>query len=88
MFADYFHQPPKGFHYELEKFDAKYIRINLHHHCKYDYNLGESVKTIWGFYNKKTGKFHSPINFKKVGKMVDLSETTPYTAIIPLKKIV
>lgn len=84
MLLDFFHHPPDGYHYEFQKFDSKHIRIDLHHHRKYDYNNGDSVSTIWGFYNTKTGKFHSPVNPKKIGKEVDISKTTPYSAMVPL----
>lgn len=65
----------------VEKFDAKYLRICLHHHRKYDYNNGTSVLTVWGFYNPKTDTYYSPVNGKKVGKVVDILTTRDYTAM-------
>tara|TARA_Y100000992_G_C21174857_1_gene447769 strand:+ start:370 stop:507 length:138 start_codon:yes stop_codon:yes gene_type:complete len=32
--------------------------------------------------NKKTGEFHSPVNHKKVGKVVDITLTSPYSAMV------
>jgi len=81
MIVELPHSAPKGYHYEVEEYDSKYLRIMLHHHRKYDYNLGKPVATVWGFYARKTSKFHAPINAKKVGKVVSISETTPYTSM-------
>jgi len=78
------HSPPKGYSYVVEKFDAKHLRIGLHHHRKYDYNNGERVVTVWGFYNTKTNQYHSPVNAKQIGKVVDISSTRDYTAM-PIK---
>jgi hypothetical protein len=74
------HTAPEGYDYYVEEFDSKYDRIMLHHHRKYDYNLGEKVATVWGFFNRKTKQYHSPINAKKVGKVVQ-HKTTPYTSM-------
>lgn len=82
MFDILFHKCPEGYHYEFEKeFDSKFVRIVLHHHCKYNYKSGEPVATIWGFYNKKTGAFYSPVNSKKPGKIIDIYKTTPYSGM-------
>lgn len=75
------HSPPEGYSYVVEKFDAKHLRICLHHHRKYDYNNGTSVLTVWGFYNPKTDTYYSPVNGKKVGKVVDILTTRDYTAM-------
>jgi hypothetical protein len=32
--------------------------------------------------NKKTGAYYSPINHKKVGKVVDIALTSPYSAMV------
>ena len=34
-----------------------------------------------GFYNTKKRTYYAPVNSKQVGKEVDLSSTTPYTAM-------
>lgn len=79
------HLPPEGYSYVVEKFDAKHLRIGLHHHRTYDYNNGQQVYTVWGFYNPKTDNYYSPVNAKKVGKVVDISSTRNYTAM-PIKQ--
>jgi hypothetical protein len=77
-----FHKAPKGYSYELEQnFKRNTTAIWLRHHAHYDYNLGKSVKTIWGFYNTKTRQFRSPVNSKTVGSVVDIRDTTPYSAM-------
>jgi len=53
----------------------------MHHHRFYNYNSGEQVYTVWGFYNPKTDTYYSPVNAKKVGKVVDISTTRDYTAM-------
>lgn len=86
MTVELFHKAPDGYSYELEKnFKRNTTAIWLRHHYRYEYNDGESVKTIWGFYNTKTRQFHAPVNSKTVGSVVDLKQTTPYTAMPILK---
>jgi len=83
MFEILFHKCPEGYHYEFEKeFSSKFVRITLHHHRKYDFNLGKPVSTIWGFYSKKTGAFYSPVDSKKPGKIIDIHKTTPYSGML------
>ena len=77
------HKAPKGMHYEYEDFKRNVIAIWIHYDRKFDYNLGESVRCIWGFYNTKTRTYHSPINSKSVGQSVDIKDTTPYSAMLP-----
>lgn len=82
MTIELFHKAPRGYHYELEKnFKRNVTAIWLCHEKKYVYNLGKTVKTIWGFYNSKEREFRAPVNSKTVGKVVDIRETTPYTAM-------
>lgn len=85
MTIELFHKAPDGYHYEQEKnFKRNVTAIWLHHHQRYDYNLGKPVKTIWGFYNTKTKQFHAPVNSSTVGSVVRIEDTRPYTAM-PLK---
>lgn len=77
------HKAPKGMHYEFETFKRNITAIWIHYDRKFDYNLGESVRCIWGFYNTKTRTYHSPINSKSVGQSVDIKDTTPYSAMLP-----
>jgi len=57
------------------------IAIWLRHHKVYDYNLGKSVKSIWGFYSPKKREYYAPINSSKTGAVVNIQNTTPYTAM-------
>ena len=36
---------------------------------------------MWGFYKPKSNKYYAPINHKKIGKEVDIRNTTPYSAM-------
>jgi hypothetical protein len=60
----------------------------LNHHCRYDYNLGKSVATVWGFYNSKTHLYYAPVNALKPGKQIDVSLTTSYTGMFPPKRCI
>lgn len=81
-----FHEPPEGYKYYVEKFKKNIYRIDLIYKGEFVYNNGEESKTVWGFYNLKTDEFHSPINYKKVGKKIDLCDTTEYSAMRINKK--
>ena len=72
---------PKGYSYETEDFNTKYLRIMLVHHRDYVYAEGQQVKTVWGFINKKTRQVHAPINAKKPGKMVSKGSVRSYTSM-------
>ena len=75
------HKAPKGMHYETEEFKRNVTSIWIVYDHKFDYNLGKSVRCIWGFYNSKTKEYFSPVNSKTIGKRVSLNDTTPYTAM-------
>jgi hypothetical protein len=75
------HKPPKDYSYEYEQFNASTIRIMLHCNRQFDYNLGASTKTIWGFYKPKKRIYLAPVNAKTIGKQVDINSTTPYSAM-------
>lgn len=79
------HKPPKGMYYEQAVFKRNVIAIWIHYERRFDYNLGDPVRCIWGFYNTKTREYHSPINSSTIGDIVDIEQTTPYTAM-PLKR--
>ena len=85
MIPEFPHSPPNGYSYEFEEFKRNTIAIWLRHHQSYDYNLGESVRTIWGFFNTKTKEYHSPVNSSTVGRVVSIQRTRNYTAM-PLKQ--
>jgi hypothetical protein len=75
------HKAPKDYSYEFEQFNASTLRIMLCCDRQFDYNLGASTKTVWGFYSPKKRTYHAPINAKTIGKQVDINNTTPYTAM-------
>ena len=81
------HIAPEGYSYKAETFNKKFVAIWLIHHRKYTYNGGKDTRSIWGFYCVKTGKFHSPIDTKKVGSEVDISKTSPYSSMPILKPL-
>ena len=70
-------------YYEQTEFKRNVIAIWIHYQRRFDYNLGDSVRCIWGFYDSKKRTFHSPINSKTIGRVVDIRDTTPYSAMIP-----
>lgn len=75
------HTAPEGYSYEFEEFKRNVTAIWLRDNRIFDYNLGKSVRTIWGFYHSKTKTYSAPVNAKTVGKSVDIEDTTPYTAM-------
>lgn len=77
------HQPPEGYSYEQVPFKSSVIAIWIHNHYKFSYNGGRGARSIWGFYNTKTKCYHSPVNSKTVGNQVNISDTSPYSAMIP-----
>jgi len=78
---DFPHQPPEGMYYEQTDFKSNVVAIWIHYQRQFDYNLGDPVCCIWGFYNTKTRVYYSPINSKTIGKAVDIKKTTPYSAM-------
>lgn len=77
------HSPPQFHSYEFVDFKRNVIAIWIRNHYSFVYKGGESVSSIWGFYNTKTKTYYAPINSKSMGKEVDISKTTPYSAMIP-----
>jgi len=75
------HKPPKGMYYEQTEFKRNVTAIWVHYKRRFDYNNGDSVRCIWGFYNSKTKSYHAPINSSTVGSVVDINRTTPYSAM-------
>ena len=80
-----FHKAPEGYHYERTDFKTNVIAIWIHFDRRFDYNLGDECRCIWGFYNTKTKQFHAPKNSSTVGDVVDLNKTTCYSAMQKLK---
>jgi hypothetical protein len=79
------HKAPKGYSYEFETWNTRTLRIMLRCHRQFDYNLGASTATVWGFYSPKKRTYYAPINAKTIGKEVNIEDTTPYTAM-PIKR--
>jgi hypothetical protein len=85
MIVEFPHKPPtKDYSYEFETWNASTIRIMLRCNRKFDYNLGASTATVWGFYKPKKRVYYAPINAKSIGKQVNIEDTTSYTAM-PIK---
>lgn len=82
MMKEFPHIAPNGYSYEYEDFKRNVTAIWIRNHYKFVYNGGDSVRSIWGFYNHKTKCFHSPINSKTVGHQVRIEDTTAYSAMI------
>ena len=78
--ADFAHNAPKGYSYEVEDFKQNVISIWLLHHTIYSYS-SDPVRTIWGFYNTKKREYLAPINSKKCGSKVSITNTSPYTSM-------
>jgi len=75
------HLPPEGYSYEQTDFKRNVIAIWILHQRRFNYNSGDEVRCIWGFYNTKTKSYHAPINSSTVGTVVDIRDTTPYSAM-------
>jgi hypothetical protein len=85
MIPEFPHKAPKNYSYEFETWNASTIRIMLRCHRKFDYNLGASTATVWGFYKPKKRVYYAPINAKTIGKQVNIEDTRNYSAM-PIKQ--
>jgi hypothetical protein len=81
MISEFPHKSPKGYSYEFKQFKRNIIAIWICDHRRYVYNNGTNVSCIWGFYNQKTKEYYSPINSSTIGSVVDILNTTPYSAV-------
>ena len=77
---DFIHEPPKGYHYEVEQFRHNLHRICIVNDGSFSYT-DVAPKSVWGFYNTKTRKYSAPINYSKQGDTVNINQTRPYTAM-------
>lgn len=84
---DFIHEPPKGYTYEVKEFKRNVLSIWTCNHCEFVYNGGVTTKCIWGFYNEKQRKYYAPANSRKQGKVVNIDDTSPYTAMQILKPL-
>ena len=78
---DFPHQPPAGYRYEAIRKNASTMSIWTVCNPGFVYNDGNDVRCIWGFYNTKTKTYYAPINSTKQGDLVNVNDTTPYTAM-------
>jgi hypothetical protein len=85
MIPEFPHKAPKNYSYEFETWNASTIRIMLRCHRKFDYNLGASTATVWGFYKPKKRVYYAPINAKTIGAQVNIEDTRNYSAM-PIKQ--
>jgi hypothetical protein len=81
LIPQFTHKPPKDYTYEVEEFKRGVFSIWLRCNREFDYNLGKSTRTIWGFYSYKKCEFYSPVNSSTVGKVVNFKNTRNYTAM-------
>ena len=80
------HTPPEGYSYEFDDFKRGIIRIWCVNHYEFSYT-SKQVKSVWGFYKPSKKTYHAPIRSDKVGDVVDIDKTTPYTAMQILKPL-
>ena len=84
LIPQFTHKAPEGCSYEVEEFKSGVFAIWLRYNREFDYNLGKSVCSIWGFYSYKKCEFYSPVNSKTIGKVVNFEDTRPWTSM-PIK---
>ena len=77
---DFPHEPPKGYHYEVESFRRNVCRICIVNDGSFSYT-DVAPKSVWGFYNAKSRTYSAPINYSKQGDTVNINQTRPYTAM-------
>ena len=77
---DFIHEPPKGYHYEVESFRRNVHRICIVNDGTFSYT-DVAPKSVWGFVSTKTGRYSAPISYSKQGDTVDIKDTTPYSAM-------
>jgi len=70
-------------HYEILPFRTNVVSIWIHYDRQFDYNNGQPISCIWGFYHIKKKCYYAPINSSKCGDQVEIERTTPYSAMIP-----
>jgi hypothetical protein len=76
----FLHEPPKGYHYEVESFRRNVYRILIVNDGSFSYT-DVAPKSVWGFYDVKKRSYSAPINYSKQGNTVDINNTTPYSAM-------
>ena len=74
------HQSPKGYSYEIQQFKRHVYAIWIVNHGEFSYT-DTPPKSIWGFYSSKKKEYYAPIDAKKVGAIVQIEDTNPYSAL-------
>lgn len=77
---DFTHTAPEGYSYEVTAFKRNLLAIWILNHSSFSYT-DKIPQSIWGFYDTKKRCYHAPINSTKQGNTVDISNTTPYSAM-------
>ena len=78
---DFPHIAPEGYRYEVIQSKSNLISIWIVHCTGFTYNGHTESYCIWGFYDTKKQCYHAPINSKTKGAIVDINNTTPYSAM-------
>ena len=74
------HKAPFGYEYWSDEYSKTITRIWIRNLGQFSYT-DEQPSSVWGFFNRKTKQFIAPVNPKKPGKVVDINDTTPYSAM-------
>ena len=78
---NFIHEPPKGYHYEVDQFRRNVHRICIINDGTFSYT-DVAPKSVWGFYNTKTMESIHPLLTSPSKEItVDINRTTPYTAM-------
>jgi len=83
MTIEFPHRAPQGMHYKILPFRTNVVSIWIHYDRQFDYNNGQPISCIWGFYHIKKKCYYAPISSSKCGDQVEIERTTPYSAMIP-----
>jgi|TARA_B100000035_G_scaffold251095_1_gene220172 hypothetical protein len=78
---DFPHEPPTGYRYESICKNSNVVAIWSVYERGFNYNDHNECRCIWGFYNTKKRQYHAPINHTKIGAVVDIESTTPFSAM-------
>ena len=78
---DFIHEAPEGYRYEVIRKNANTLSIWSVYRRGFNYNDFNECFCIWGFYSTKKQQYHAPINSTKIGAVVDIESTTPYSAM-------
>ena len=76
------HQPPQGYEYWTDDYSKTIKRIWIRNISREFIGCSDvHPSSVWGFFCRKKGVFIAPINHKKPGKVVNILNTTPYSAM-------